>query len=152
MVEHGSCPRSGVTSSRDARQIGCRFAACPTHRVAADTTLVVEYALACGGVSDPFNVARLVQEGKDVRHFLGVQLRVRPVLSSDLPPHAGSVVPEHGHNPAHCGGAGMLAGEVRGNAPPRSIDGMADSALLVTIKQLSAILRHSDDIEGAACG
>src|SRR5271165_2496498 len=118
--------------------------------MAADTALLVEYPLTGLWVARAVNAARLIQERKDVRHFLRVQLWIRLVLSSDLPPHGGSMVPQYRYQPPHCGGTRVLSIEIRGDLPPGSIDGMANAALLVTIKQLGALLRRSDDIEGAA--
>src|ERR1019366_2235900 len=118
VVKHGACPGVRVAVGGDPRQLGRCFAARPAHRMAADTTLLVEDPLASAGVSGAIKAARLVQVRKDVRHFLRVQLGIRLILLADLPPHARSMVPQYGHQPAHGGSTGVLSGEIRGNASP----------------------------------
>src|ERR1035437_5500768 len=103
--------------------------------MAVDAALLVENPLAGARVPGAVNAARLVQERKYVRHFLRIQLGDRVVLSADLPPHAGPMVPQYRHKPPHCGSTGVLSGEIRGNAPPCAIDGMANTTLLVPKKQ-----------------
>src|ERR1017187_9327530 len=70
VVKHGACPGVRVAVGGDPRQLGRCFAARPAHRMAADTALLVEYPLAGAGVPGAVDAARLVQERKDVRHFL----------------------------------------------------------------------------------
>src|SRR5271165_138290 len=118
--------------------------------MAADAALFVEYPLASARVPGEVNAACLVQERKNVCHFLRVQLGIRVVLLADLPPHAGSMVPQHRRNPPHCGSTGALSGEIRGNTAPESIDGMANAALLVTKKQCGTFLGFTDNVRCAA--
>src|SRR5512141_893219 len=118
--------------------------------MAAHAALLVEYPLAAAWIPGAVNAARLVQERKYVGHFLGVQLGIRLVLSADLPPHAGPMVPQYRHQPPHCGSTGVLSREIRSNASSRAIDGMANAALFVTKKQRGASLGISDDIQCAA--
>src|SRR5664280_1845391 len=112
----------------------------------ADTALFVEHPLACAGVTGPVNVARLVQERQDVSHFLRVQLGIRLSLVAELPPHAWRMVPQYCRKPAHRRRAGAHSGQIGGNAPTRSIDGMADGALLVAEKERSTLLRYTHNI------
>src|ERR1017187_9229989 len=118
--------------------------------MAADATLPVEYPLASARVPGAVNAACLVQERKNVCHFLRVQLGIRVVLLADLAPHAGSMIPQHGGKPPHCGSTRERSGEIGRNPATGSIDGMANAALLVTKKQCGAFLGFADNVRCTA--
>jgi hypothetical protein len=60
------------------------------------------------------------------------------------------MIPQHCGKPPHSWSTRLRSGEIGRNTATGSIDGMANAALLVTIKQCGAFLGFADNVRCAA--
>ena len=93
----------------------------------------------------PVRGTGLVEEGKDVRHLLLVQLEL---LAVHLPPHARHVIPDHCNQPTHGGCARTGGAEIGRDASARSVDGVADGAVLLAVEEGGTLFGRTGQVGG----